>query len=117
MYLLTVQVDTHLVSRCDQIRMDVHLHILTFLVTVHFIFLFTFDIIDVLVHHVSLMVILELSILNIVFFVIYSTFIIFSAILVSLSHHSLSVKLFFAHLIKAILFIMAIRDDTGDGFS
>jgi len=96
--------------------MDIHLHILIFLFTVHFIFI-TFDIIDVLVHHVTLMVILDLPILNIVFFVVNTTFIIFGAILISLSHHLLSMELFFAHLIKAILFMMAISDDTGNGLS
>ena len=66
-------------------------------------------------HQMTLAMIFDLVILHVIFFIVDSAIIVLSAILVTLPHHSLPVKLLFSHLVKAIFLVVAISDDASDG--
>jgi len=113
MDLLTVQVDSHFVSCCNQVRMDLHLKVFFAFVTLSmFLHLLVVVRLVTLLHRVS---VVETCLAQVVFFVVDTT--LFVAILFRTTHHALTLQLFFAHLVESIFFIVPVSHNASDCLS
>jgi len=108
--LLAVQVDSHFVSCCNQVRMDLHLKVFFAVVTLSMVLhLLVVVRLVTLLHGIS---VVEACLAQVVFFIVDTAF--FVAILFRSADHALTLQLFFAHLIKSIFFIVPVSHDASD---
>lgn len=92
--LLAVELDSHFMGSCDEVRMDLHLELIVVVI-------------------VLVLVPSGLVLHSVVLLVVDPT--VFVSILFSLSHHALFLLLFFPQLIKPVFLVVSVSHDASDG--
>ena len=142
MDLLAVELHSHLVRGRDQIRVDLHVHLIVIVVILpvlafHVLFVtvvtstrvsLIFPLVRVVIITVSLHLLLllvqggcllETLLINVVLLIVdpaVAIVIVFNLVAVLIVDHPLAVQLLLSHLIEAILFIVSVRHDSSDQF-